>query len=197
MSGPSFQWFLSFSTGSFLLRGSCATCDSDVTCAAGCQPCSPRYRVRDNQYRYQIDNGTLLFYSLVSRSELVASDRSTLLGFRLLQSIGTSTEYRRSTAAVVPSYLVRQRGVALVEFVQWRPIRNRLDTHSLAVNRLYDSNASIVSLPMSTPCSLVELSYSLVWSSGAIDHRLQLHCFLLLLLLILAIDCEQLDTTNR
>jgi len=95
-----------------------------------CCTCSPRCRVRDIQYRFrwnrQWSSASLLFFA--SRSELlVASD---LLGFRLLRSIGTSTEYRRSTAAVVPSYLVSKLGAALVQFAQWRSIRNRLDTRS-------------------------------------------------------------------
>jgi len=82
-----------------------------------------------NQISISISTMVLCSSTLpVSRSELlVASD---LLGFRLLRSIGTSTEYRRSTAAVVPSYLVSKLGAALVQFAQWRSIRNRLDTRS-------------------------------------------------------------------
>jgi len=49
------------------------------------------------------------------------------LGFQLLWLLGTTQIYSRSTAAVVPSYLVRQFGVPVVEFSQWR-IANRYST---------------------------------------------------------------------
>ena len=74
---------------------------------------------------------------------------NSILGFRLLRSIGTITEYRRSTAAVVPSYLVRRLGVPVVEFVLWRidlDTQHSLDLRDL-VNRLCDSTLTpIVSL---------------------------------------------------
>jgi len=84
----------------------------------------------------QIDNGTLFFFA--SHSELLA--RNCLLGFWLLRSIDTSTECRRSTAAVVPSYLVRRLGVPVVEFVLWRidfDTQHSLDLRDL-VTWLYD-----------------------------------------------------------
>ena len=69
----------------------------------------------------QIDNdGTLRDAFRASWQSLI-----DLLGLQLLQSTCTGTECRRSTAAVVPSHLVRQLGVALVEFVQWRIDSNR------------------------------------------------------------------------
>ena len=125
LSGPSFRWFLSLSTGSFprsCLVRLCFRFGAAVLVlhAVG---------LEINQISISISTMVLCSSTLpVSRSELlVASD---LLGFRLLRSIGTSTEYRRSTAAVVPSYLVSKLGAALVQFAQWRSIRNRLDTRS-------------------------------------------------------------------
>ena len=71
---------------------------------------------------------------------------NSVLGFRLLRSIGAVTEHRRSTAAVVPSYLVRRLGVPVVEFVQWSFTLTR-SSRSL-VNQLCGSNASVASLSM-------------------------------------------------
>jgi len=57
----------------------------------------------------------MVLYSSRRVQSYLALDQ--LLGFRLLRSIGTITEYRRSTAAVVPSYLVSDLAVPLVEVV--------------------------------------------------------------------------------
>jgi len=110
----------------------------------------------------QIDNGTLLLCFFASRSEPLALD--DLLWFRLLQSICTVTECRRSTAAVVPSYLVRRLGVPVVEFVQWSFTLTR-SSRSL-VNQLCGSNASVASPSM---MSNSVLSYSV--SSYAMELR--------------------------
>ena len=93
-----------------------------------CSSCSPRCRVRGkpNVDSDQIDNDGAL--SLRRVQSHLSLDR--LLGYRLLRSLGATQRHRRWTTAVVPSYLVSDFAVPLVEDVQWRPIRNRLDTHS-------------------------------------------------------------------
>jgi len=92
--------------------------------------------------------------------------------------------------------------VPVIEFVYGGSIR--IDTqHSLdlrdLVNRLYGSNSSCsdrIYLSMSTRCSLVQFD---VWSSGAIDHRLQTLSLLLLLLdfLLLSIVTVSIDRINQ
>jgi len=57
------------------------------------------------------------------------SSRSSL-GFQLLWLLGTSRRYSRLTAAVVPSYLVRQLGVPVVESVVAIFAKSQHDTHS-------------------------------------------------------------------
>jgi len=155
MSGPSFQYRRSASysveelcylrqlipcSGFFSFWGSCATCDSLL------YSCSPRCRVRDNQkyqFENQIDNdGSLLRVSRTSRIAFSAMGNWT--GFRLLRSLGAAQRCSRQTAAAVPSYLVRRLGVPVVEFVQWS-FTLTWSSRSL-VNRLYGSNASVVSL---------------------------------------------------
>jgi len=161
--------------------------------------CSPRCRVRDKP---NIDiKSTMVLYSSSRRVQSCLA-MNCLLGFRLLRSIGTSTEYRRSTAAVVPSYLISDLAVPLVEVVQWRPIRNRLDTHSSCWSTVrFDALAPITSLSMSTQCSLTQF---VVWSGQSIEPApILLMCCLFrwssrsLVASLFTIDCEQLDTTNR
>jgi len=141
-----------------------------------CCTCSPRYRVRDNQYRYQIKSTmALLFFA----------SRSVPLGSELSSWIPTASAVRYYTeiqscltAAVFPSILSGNSALLLLSLCNGGSIR--IDTqHSLdlrdLVNRLYGSNSCSdrISLSMSTRCSLVDL---LVWSSGAIDRRLQHSC---------------------
>ena len=130
---------------------------------------------------------------------LYSSSRSEPLGNEPSSSIPTASAVRYYTeiqscltAAVFPSILSGNSALLLLSLCNGGSIR--IDTqHSLdlrdLVNRLYGSNSCSdrISLSMSTRCSLVDL---LVWSSGAIDRRLQCSwciIFLLFLLLVLSI----------
>jgi len=115
MSGPSFLYFFSillFDTVEVLLiPGKCATCDTLL------YSCSPVNRDRDNQiyrFKYQIKS-TMMEYSLLRVSCYFA--------YRVTSWIPTASAVRYYTV-IQPCfgccgslYLVRQLGVALVEFV--------------------------------------------------------------------------------
>ena len=90
------------STGSFLLRGSCATCDWCVTRAAGCQLVLHGTGLEINQISINIKSTMALYSS--SRSELVASDRSSWIP--TASAVRYYTEIQSClTAAVFPSIL--------------------------------------------------------------------------------------------
>jgi len=118
-------------------------------------------------------------------STLLFASRSVPLGSGLSSWIPTASAVRYYTemqsclaAAVFPSILSGNSALLLLSLCNGGSIR--IDTqHSLdlrdLVNRLYGLNSCSdrISLSMSTRCSLFDL---LVWSSGAIDRRLQHSC---------------------
>jgi len=185
------------STGSFLLRGSCATCDSR---AAGFL-CSPRYRVRDKPNIDIKIKSTMMECSTLLRIQSFLA-MNCLLGYRLLRPLGTTQWYSLYLTAVVPSYLVSDLAVPLVEVVQWRIDLNRYSTLTLLVdlrdlvNRLYD--ASVVSLCRWALVALL-LSFSYVVElrrNRSPAPILLVYYFLLLFLLLLSIVTVSIDRIN-
>ena len=125
--------------------------------------CSPRYRVRDNPLVLWTESISSKLLSIDTKMVLLPSIR--FFRFRLLRSLGATQQCSLALAAVVPSYLVRQLGVALVEFLVWRHTKLTRSSRSL-VNRLYDSNpcSDRISLSMGNPSALL---FSLLYGAPA------------------------------
>jgi len=107
---------LLFDTGSYLLGKLCYLRQASS--------CSLRYRVRDTLLVcFKLNNQ----FQALFDSKMVLLTIDSILWFRLLRPLGTTQKHSLALAAVVPSYLVRQVGVPVVEFVQWK-IANRYST---------------------------------------------------------------------
>jgi len=115
--------------------------------------CSPRCRVRDNQHRFRSNRQWHSPFFFASRSELAASEQSSLIP--TASAVRCYTEMQSCLAAAVfPSILSAISLCLLLRLCTGD--RSKIDTrHSLFLSiRQHDSNASIASLPMSTQCSL-------------------------------------------
>jgi len=101
------------------------------------------------------------------------------LGFRLLRSLGTTQRYSRTLTAVVPSYLVRQFGVPVVEFSQWG-IANRYSTLVLVWSSRSMTSWSTTRRSSSVSCFVSCMELRPIDSTGS-NHFVSYYLFFLLL----------------
>jgi len=96
----------------------------------------------------------VLYFAM--RSELVASDQSSLLEFRLLRPLGTTQRYRRSNDCCGSLLSCQATWCCSCWVCVWRIDSNRYSPLTL-VNWLYDSYFDRIPLSMmSTRCSLTQ-----------------------------------------